>query len=115
MTTITLPRPPSTNGLYKNIARGRARTKAYDKWIREAGQQIILQNPAPVTGPVRLFLSVEKRGKVREDIDNRIKACADLLVKHEIIDDDRNVQSVWAEWSHDVEGCRVTIERVRND
>lgn len=115
MTTVWLPRPPTTNTLYKNAGKSRARTKKYDAWILEAGLRLNVQNIKPVTGPIRIFLSVEKNGNVREDIDNRLKSPIDLLVKHGIIDDDRNVQSVWAEWSHDVEGCRVTIERVRND
>lgn len=107
---ITIPRPPSTNNLYRNIGRRRARSKAYDKWIAHAGRILALQRPEHVPGPVSIEIKVEKRGKAREDIDNRIKAAVDLLVKHNVIDDDRNVQKVSAEWA-DVDGCEIMIER----
>lgn len=110
MTTIFIPRPPSTNGLYKNVGRRRAKSKMYEKWIRHAGRRLNVQNITPVPGPVNISLYVEKNGKIKEDIDNRIKAAIDILVSHKIIDDDHNVQRVSAEWA-DVDGCRIVIEQ----
>ena len=46
----------------------------------------------------------------RADVDNRIKAATDLLVKEGITDDDRNCVHVSAERSPDVAPGRMHIE-----
>jgi crossover junction endodeoxyribonuclease RusA len=105
---LKLPRPPSTNSLYFNRARGRTKTKAYNAWIAEASVAIYRQKPPPLTGVVSVTIRVEKKGKAKEDIDNRIKAVLDVLVKMHVINDDRMVWRVTAEWA-DVEGCEVEV------
>lgn len=98
-TFLTLPAPPSTNMLFRNVrGKGRVRTEKYDAWLAEAGWKLRMQRPESVKGPVVLVIGVERMSKTA-DIDNRIKAVADLLVKHRVIDDDKNVMAVAAAWA----------------
>jgi crossover junction endodeoxyribonuclease RusA len=105
---ILLPRPPSTNSLYFNRKGGRTKTPAYAAWCEEAGWMLKTQRPEPVEGKVEVEIRVEKRGKVKEDIDNRIKAVLDALVSAGVIGDDRAVWRVTAEWA-DIKDCQVEV------
>jgi Holliday junction resolvase RusA-like endonuclease len=49
-----------------------------------------VQRPQPVPGSVEIAIFLPE--KMPGDIDNRAKAVLDLLVKHKLIDDDRNVR-----------------------
>lgn len=106
---IKIPRPPSTNSLYFNRKRGRTKTKKYTQWIIDASYEVAKQKPEQVNEKCAVSIRVEKRGKVKEDIDNRIKATLDLLVATEVITDDRLVWRVTAEWA-DIKDCEVTVE-----
>lgn len=106
--TITLPCPPSTNNLFTNArGRGRVKTQRYLTWCRAAGNEVLAQRRHRVAGPVLVDITC-KRQNTTSDIDNRIKACLDLLVEMNLIDDDKNVQEVRARWG-DVAGAVVTI------
>jgi Holliday junction resolvase RusA-like endonuclease len=113
LTVINLPFPPSTNGLFFNTGKSRARTQNYDSWIQAAGAEIMRQRPKKVSGPVILTFELQEgQDNRRRDVSNRIKAAEDLLVKHGIIEADHDliVRKVTALWTSDVEGVRVTIE-----
>ena len=89
--TVSIPKPPSLNNLFANAGkRGRVKTPAYEAWIEEAGYALNRQTAyaPPIQGPVYVHISVNKGGA---DLDNLPKAVLDLLVKHRLIDDDRNV------------------------
>lgn len=110
---IHLPMPPSTNGLFFTLerSRGRAKTPAYQDWIREAGTLLALQRPPQVKGKVRLLIEVaEPDTKRRQDVANREKGAVDLLVSHGVIegDDQRFVREIVMRWAP-VEGIRITI------
>jgi crossover junction endodeoxyribonuclease RusA len=110
-----LPLPPSVNALYRNVrGKGRVKTKHYRTWLKAAGWEIIAQKGrmAKIMGPVQvtIYAVKPKRGR-RRDLDNLTKALLDLMVAHEIIEDDSNVQSIYSEWvSHDLEGVSITVE-----
>ena len=106
---IRLAKPPSTNSLYRNRRGGRAKTKVYSAWLEAASWQVKVQKPKRVEGKCAVTIRVEKRGRVKEDIDNRIKSVLDLLVATDVIEDDRNVWRVTAEWA-DVSGCEVEVK-----
>ncbi len=106
MLTLHLPVPMSVNGMYANVAKvGRVKTKAYKAWIVAAGWELRSQFPKKVPGRVVISIKIKRE---RGDVDNKIKCCLDLLVNHDIIDDDRNVERVTAEWA-DVPGAVVTV------
>lgn len=89
---IRITPPPSTNNLYVNTQRGRAKSKAYKAWIETAGWEIREQLKGPLphfpsTFGLRIWLPGQK------DIDN-IKAIPDLLKKMGIISDDKHMISL---------------------
>jgi Holliday junction resolvase RusA-like endonuclease len=102
---FTIPAPPSTNSLYTNRRGGRRKTDRYATWINAAGWDLKAQKPAPLPGPVVVDITVGPR-RTNADIDNKIKAVLDLMVRHKIIDDDRNVFEVRARWGTE-KGCQV--------
>lgn len=115
MTVIILPFPPSTNNLFVNSSRGRFASQKYESWKMEAGNEILRQRPAKISGPVVLtFEFQEGRDNRKRDISNLIKAPEDLLVKHGIIeaDDGSIVREIKLKWSLDVEGMKVTVASI---
>lgn len=109
---LTLPVPPSMNNAFINVRGvGRVKSKKYKLWQQAAGWALQAQPHAKIPGKVRIRIQV-RRPSANSDIDNRVKPLLDLLVLHRVIDDDRNVASVYAEWA-DIETCSITIEPMR--
>lgn len=115
LATISLPCPPSLNSSYANIpGRGRIATKKLKSWKVEAGWQLQLQKPRKFDGPVIVEVAIQRTPRERcADIDNRLKACLDLLVSHGVIKDDRLVVSVKGTWIAQGTGkaCTVTVSK----
>jgi Holliday junction resolvase RusA-like endonuclease len=99
MTSLSLPFPPSTNGLYKNVKGGRVKTARYLAWQVLATLQLREQAPQRIEGRYRLSLTLDAPDALRRDADNFIKAVSDLLVSQGIVSDDHLAKSVFAEWS----------------
>src|SRR4051812_17340519 len=92
---IVLPLPPSVNGLYSNRpGKGRVCTPEYRQWKHDAGWALQASPRAQFAGPFRVRLLVPE--KMRGDVDGRIKAAVDLLVRHKVTPDDRFAKSVSA-------------------
>jgi Holliday junction resolvase RusA-like endonuclease len=90
-TSIDLPLPPSTNRLWRS-GRGRVyRSKRYMVWCRAAGLELALRKPARTTGAVVVTIAAGRPDKRRRDIDNLAKSTLDLLVAHQVIEDDAKV------------------------
>lgn len=92
-TTLQIPLPPSVNALYANVAgRGRVKTARYRTWINAAGWDVSAQRPEPVPGHIAVTYRIPwPTDKRRRDIGNLEKAISDLLVKHQLIDDDSKI------------------------
>lgn len=93
--TYVLPVPPSVNNLFATVGKRRVKSKEYKAWQSEAGLRLIVARVGrkrKISGyvAIEIGLPINMRG----DIDNRIKPIIDLLVKHAVIDDDRNVARV---------------------
>ena len=96
--SFTLPSPPSTNKLFRNVAgKGRVRTSAYVDWRMQALTAIRLQKIAPVGGRVIVLVGVERHSG-QADIDNRLKAALDAIVDAGVIEDDRFVAAAFPFW-----------------
>lgn len=96
--TLTVPAPPSANKLFKSIDGGRrAKSKDYKDWLLHAGWQLRAQRPGHISGRVMLLIAVERLSHTA-DIDNRVKALLDLLVKNQVIDDDHKVAGFAVSW-----------------
>ena len=105
---LDLPRPMSVNNLFFNVpGRGRVPTKEYTAWRKLAAQEIMLQRPRCLVGPVEITITVLEG---RADIDGQAKCCLDSLVENGIIDDDdhKTVRKLTLQWGH-VLGARVEI------
>lgn len=128
MLIYSLPLPPSVNAMFANRGvngvfgeakksgrigqqrqRGRIVTSAYRAWRHQAGMHLLVQGPLrKIAGPVAVRIIISD--KACGDLDNRCKAVLDLLVHHEIIEDDCRsiVRKILLEWG-DVEGAQVEI------
>lgn len=110
---IDLPKPLSTNRLFKNKAKGRACTEAYNAWKWHALAAIQAQKPiAKPTGPVRIFYEVGEVGvSAKMDGDNCFKCLTDALVDNGILPDDSRefIRSVGMEWVLGKEGVTAHI------
>lgn len=121
-TTLTIPCPPSVNGIFANKAArngkpgGRFKTREYKAWLDEAAwsirEQMTAEGCDAVSGRVLVIIGVERKS-LSADIDNRCKAVLDLLVKQKVIDDDRWVTGVALSWmpqgARRTPMCRVAI------
>lgn len=115
MTELRLPFPPSVNAMFLNSpnvrGRGRIPSPEYKAWQAQASNELLLQVPPGIKGPVRITIDLDDSR--RGDCDNRNKAVLDLLVAHRVIEADskRIVRRVSIGWES-ITGCRVRIERV---
>lgn len=117
MTTLSLPRPPSINRLYRAVQGRSILSEAYRSWKAEAGLLLMSQRVRKVPGRVEVLVECALPDKRRRDIDNvGFKAVLDLLVHHQIIeaDDSSVVRSITARWLDAGEPCRVTITQLKS-
>jgi len=110
---FTLPTPPSTNALFRNVrGRGRVKTKTYKDFIAYGLSAIRQQHVEPVKGYVVLVIGVERKNK-RADIDNHVKALLDVIVKARVLEDDRYVTALNLSWLPPADGLsHVAIYQV---
>jgi len=101
--------PPSVNSLFRNVAgKGRVRTKRYKEWAAAAGWDCVRKGS--IAGPfqIAIILSRKKR-RFNADLDNHgTKAILDLLVSHQVIEDDSLAERISIEWG-DCEGFFAEI------
>jgi len=110
---IHIPRPPSTNTLYRNVpGKGRAKSDEYKRWQREAGWKLASQRPGFVFGAVAIVCTIPRaKDRRRRDLDNAGKPILDLLVKHKVIEDDSQVERLTLEYG-DRDDVLVTVDTV---
>ena len=96
--SFTIPTPPSVNDIYKNVqGKGRVKSHGYDKFIAHAITTIRLQNVPPISGRVVMIAGVE-RMSLQADLDNRLKAMQDAIVKAGVIMDDNLITAIAIAW-----------------
>lgn len=108
--SFTLPAPPSTNALFRNVkGRGRAKTKDYKDWLNHAGWSLKSQTINTMTDPCVVTIGVERHSN-QADIDNRIKATLDALVTYGALADDSLVTLVIGVWQPKANHmCRIQV------
>lgn len=112
MNIITLPLPPSVNGLYAGKSR-RYKSKKYVAWIKQAGWQLMAQRPLPqIKGKVIIHMKFGRPDRRKRDVANLEKATSDLLVAYGIIQDDSLIEKLILEWWPDVVGAQIEIEAI---
>lgn len=106
---ITLPVPPSTNCLFRNVpGRGRVISGVYQRWQDAAKKRFWGVKIEMFPVPVAITITVPwGRGP---DVDNTAKGVIDMLVKMGVIQDD-NRKHVWKVTSQlgDVTECDVEV------
>lgn len=91
MISVQLPKPPTVNQLYANVpGKGRVKTARYRTWLNAAGWDLKAARCDRIAGPVAVHYLVPD--SARFDGANLEKAISDLLVEHELIDDDRYIK-----------------------
>ena len=106
--------PPSTNNLWRHTrAQGKPvtyRTKRYMTWLQSSGWQVKEQAPERIEGPIELSVRLE-RPKRKRDLDNCLKALQDLLVEHQLIEDDDKIMKLTIQWA-DVTGTLIEYKSI---
>lgn len=96
--SFTMPTPPSTNHLFKNVKGvGRVKTDKYNDFVRMGVTAIRIQHIQPIQGNVVVVLGIERMSE-GADIDNRLKALLDTIVEAKVIQDDRFVTAIAISW-----------------
>lgn len=96
--SFTMPTPPSANHLFKNVKGvGRVKAAHYDDFVRMGIAAIRRQNVPSLAGNVIVILGVE-RMSANADIDNRLKAMLDTIVKAGVIADDSLITAIAIAW-----------------
>lgn len=109
---IDLPKPISTNRLFKNKRQGRSCTEEYNAWKWHAKAMLMEQRPPKAQGPVRILYAVGENGlRFDMDGDNCLKCLTDALVDHGVIPDDKreHVRGVGMEWVKGKEGVTAYL------
>lgn len=106
-----LPYPPAVNNLFLNGTKGRYKSKRYSEWLTEAGLILNTQHVQHFKGAVWVDIQAHRPDKRRRDIDGILKAPFDLLVKHQIIEDDSHIVGLSIKWVG--EGSVIWL-RIRN-
>ena len=100
-----LPLPTSVNALHTlRKAGGKARSKPYQAWVKEAGYAILTQRFKPILGPYELMVHAVRPDKKRRDLGNLEKAVSDLLVAHGVVEDDHLCECIFLEWVRAIDG-----------
>ena len=82
---IELSWPPSTNNLSR-AHNGRIISSAEHRtWAKTAAQELAVQRPRKHIGPVSVSIELGPPPSRKFDLDNRVKALLDALVRAEII------------------------------
>lgn len=99
---ITLP--PSVNALWRFTREGKMyRSSEYTRWRMGEGINLKaqLRTQRKFTGPVFITLAM-RRPRTNADLDNRGKACLDLLQHVGAIDNDKHVMGLNMFWTVDL-------------
>ena len=91
-TSCTIQEPFSANNMYTPVAKGKmVKSKKYRKWI-DLNTPILKDNLLPATKlpiDVEILIMADVFWKMKCDSDNIIKPIVDLLVRAEIVPDDK--------------------------
>ena len=121
--TYWLPWPVSVNALWRANRGQNILSEAGRRWFKSATNELHLQRPEAIKGPVEIRIQLKAPTRRKYDPDNRVKASLDALVKSGIIegDDDRIVRKISVEvagqdWDVPFEsGALVTVRNVEGN
>ncbi len=108
--TFQLPWPVSTNGLWRAYRGRNILSQPARAWAKAGAMELMVQKARPIKGPVSILIELCPPTKRAFDIDNRLKAPIDLLVRCGVLEADDNsiVREVIARVGSHV-GARITV------
>ena len=110
-TVIILPHPPSLSQCFTNVSgKGRAKTRKYEAWEKEAGWTLKAQRPDKFHGPVDITWTFgEAPGEW--DMSNCLKALEDLLVNMRVIGNDSTkiIRDFRCKLDPSIDGVKIEI------
>jgi crossover junction endodeoxyribonuclease RusA len=90
--------------------RGRVhRSDRYTQSQQDAGWELKAQRPGRVEGAVEVSIALGRPDNRKRDLDNAGKAVMDLLVAHQVIEDDSQVMRISSGWDLTVPPGRAMI------
>lgn len=92
--TITLPIPPSTNGLYATVRGRRVLSAECRRYKNEAALIALAKGMRPIDGPISVAIDVYRKRKAG-DLDNYLKSALDSL-KGVAWHDDSQIEVIYA-------------------
>lgn len=92
--------PPSVNHIYRHTRKGTFRTEAYNAWANGEGHSINRQMEKQPRWSEPVYITAAlRRPRTNHDLDNKLKALADLLQAHGIVKNDSLIHGWNAFWS----------------
>lgn len=92
--TINLPVPPSTNHLWRNVRGVVVLSKTARDYRKAVGEAVLMRGPGvslPLTGRLKLSITLTTANHRRRDLDNCIKAIQDALTHAGVWLDDEQI------------------------
>lgn len=99
--TVTFPPPPSGNKIWRNVKGRTLKSAEYRGWVLEAVMGIRLSltdKAARIVSACAVSLRIPRKSKL-SDLDNRIKPCLDALQAAGVIQNDRQIVRIIAQWA----------------
>lgn len=112
---VIIPKPPSVNGLFRNLKnrrlgqKGRARTARYVAWHNAAAVAVLAHCKPLQSIAGGYVLRVELGRRKGSDLGNYEKAISDLLVSLGIVRDDSDCESISLLWADDLTSKQARI------
>lgn len=113
---IDLPRPPSTNRIWRSRTGHKGKPQyyldhRYAKWKRACDNLCMAAgwHKTPVKGHYTATITLDETRR-RGDADNRTKPVLDWLRQAGITDDDSLCDQVTARWGYAPQGARIELE-----
>lgn len=105
--SITLPRPISTNSIWRAVDGRVIKSAKYRAWLLECGAEIQRQHPGRIDGAYSIRITLQEG--LRLDLSNCIKSAEDILQAHGIIENDRLCRHIECGWARGVVGMHIML------
>ena len=111
MAVIELSFPPSTNRLSRAYTGRIISSKQHRAWVKEAGLALMAQRPQKHEGPVSVSIELGPPHGRKFDLDNRVKALLDALVRGQVIESDciNTVRELHVKLGEGFVGARIEV------
>jgi crossover junction endodeoxyribonuclease RusA len=97
--SLSLPFPPSSNSIWRNVAGRTLKSAPYRAWLAEAHVLLRAQQPNSLFGSYRLAILAYRPDNRKRDLGNLEKAVSDLLTQAGVIEDDHLADEIRLAWA----------------